>query len=95
MQPDDWDEEAPYEILDEDAEKPEGWLDDEATTISDPGSWLLNLNQLKSHPLIQTLQNLRNGTMLKMVTGSPRRFPTRNVRKDLDVVNGNGESQSG
>ncbi len=36
-QPEDWDEEAPYEILDEEAEKPEGWLDDEELTIPDPG----------------------------------------------------------
>ena len=37
LQPDDWDEDAPYEITDEDAVKPEGWLDDEPTTIPDPG----------------------------------------------------------
>jgi hypothetical protein len=37
IQPDDWDEDAPFEIPDEDAEKPEGWLDDESTTIPDPG----------------------------------------------------------
>jgi len=41
IQPDDWDEEASYEILDEDAEKPEGWLDDEPTTIPDSGPLLL------------------------------------------------------
>ena len=35
--PEDWDEDAPYEILDEDAVKPEGWLDDEPLTIPDPG----------------------------------------------------------
>jgi hypothetical protein len=34
--PDDWDEDAPYEILDEDAVKPEGWLDNEPSTIPDP-----------------------------------------------------------
>ena len=37
MQPDDWDEDAPYEIPDEDAVKPEGWLDDEPEFIDDPG----------------------------------------------------------
>ena len=30
------DEDAPLEILDEDAEKPEGWFDDELTIIPDP-----------------------------------------------------------
>ena len=37
-QPDDWDEDAPYEIPDEDAVKPEGWLDDEPEFIPDPGA---------------------------------------------------------
>jgi hypothetical protein len=37
IQPGDWDEEAPFEILDDEAEKPEGWLDDEPATIPDPG----------------------------------------------------------
>ena len=37
-QPDDWDEDAPYEIPDEDAIKPEGWLDDEPEFIPDPGA---------------------------------------------------------
>ena len=37
--PEDWDEDAPYEILDEDAEKPEGWLVDEPLNIPDPGAW--------------------------------------------------------
>jgi hypothetical protein len=54
VQPDDWDEEASYEILDEDAEKPEGWLDDEPTTIPDAGMLPLDLNQLKSHSLFKT-----------------------------------------
>ena len=36
-QPDDWDEDAPYEILDEEASKPDGWLDDEPDVIPDPG----------------------------------------------------------
>jgi hypothetical protein len=36
-QPEDWDEEAPYEIIDTEATKPEGWLDDEPLTIPDPG----------------------------------------------------------
>ena len=35
--PDDWDEDAPYEILDEEAQKPEGWLDDEPLSTPDPG----------------------------------------------------------
>ncbi|CAG8797256.1 25503_t:CDS:2, partial [Racocetra persica] len=34
--PDDWDEDAPYEIPDEDAKKPEGWLDNEPLNIPDP-----------------------------------------------------------
>jgi len=33
--------------------------------------------------------------MLKMVTGSLRLSLTPNARKDLDVVNGNGESWYG
>ena len=37
IQPADWDENEPYEILDEEAVKPEGWLDDELLTIPDPG----------------------------------------------------------
>lgn len=35
--PEDWDEDAPYEIPDLDAAKPEGWLDDEPLTVPDPG----------------------------------------------------------
>ena len=35
--PDDWDEDAPYEIPDEEAVKPEGWLDDEPEFVPDPG----------------------------------------------------------
>jgi hypothetical protein len=38
VKPDDWDEDAPYEIPDEDAEKPEGWLDDEPAYVPDPDS---------------------------------------------------------
>jgi len=34
--PEDWDEDAPYEIIDSDAVKPESWLDDEPLTIADP-----------------------------------------------------------
>ncbi|KAH9486434.1 116 kDa U5 small nuclear ribonucleoprotein component [Psilocybe cubensis] len=34
--PEDWDEDAPFEIVDEEAIKPEGWLDDEPLTIPDP-----------------------------------------------------------
>jgi len=37
--PDDWDEDAPYEILDEEAQKPEGWLDSEPLSIPDPGEY--------------------------------------------------------
>jgi len=37
LQPNDWDEDAPYEILDMDAKKPDDWLDDEPETIADPG----------------------------------------------------------
>jgi hypothetical protein len=92
LQPEDWDEEAPFEIPDEDATKPEGWLDDEPTTVPDPGQLLSDLNQPKSHLLFQMPQSLRNGTTLRTVTGSPQLFPTLNARKDLGVVNGNGES---
>lgn len=34
--PEDWDEEAPYEIVDEEATIPEDWLVDEPSTIADP-----------------------------------------------------------
>lgn len=34
--PEDWDEDAPYEIVDEDAKKPDDWLDNEPTVIPDP-----------------------------------------------------------
>lgn len=34
--PDDWDEDAPYEIVDESATKPDDWLDDEPAMIPDP-----------------------------------------------------------
>lgn len=34
--PEDWDEDAPRQILDESAEKPDGWLDDEPDMIPDP-----------------------------------------------------------
>ncbi|KAF6748416.1 Calreticulin family-domain-containing protein [Ephemerocybe angulata] len=34
--PEEWDEDAPYEIKDEEAVKPEGWLDDEPSTVPDP-----------------------------------------------------------
>jgi hypothetical protein len=39
IQPADWDEEALYEIPDEEAEKPEGWLEDEPLSIPDPGTF--------------------------------------------------------
>lgn len=38
LQPEDWDEDAPYEIPDEEAVKPEGWLDDEPDMVPDPGN---------------------------------------------------------
>lgn len=34
--PEDWDEDAPFEILDEEATKPADWLDDEPATVPDP-----------------------------------------------------------
>ena len=37
MKPDGWDGVAPYEILDEEATKPEGWLDDELKFIANSG----------------------------------------------------------
>jgi len=39
VQPADWDEDAPFEIPDEDAVKPGGWLDDEPLSIPDPGMY--------------------------------------------------------
>jgi calnexin len=36
VKPEDWDEDAPYEIVDEEATKPEDWLEDEPTMIPDP-----------------------------------------------------------
>ncbi|KAF7938144.1 hypothetical protein BELL_0045g00070 [Botrytis elliptica] len=34
--PEDWDEDAPFEIVDEEATKPEDWLEDEPLSIPDP-----------------------------------------------------------
>lgn len=34
--PEDWDEEAPFEIVDEEATKPEDWLEDEPLVVPDP-----------------------------------------------------------
>jgi calnexin len=34
--PEDWDEDAPFEVVDETATKPEDWLEDEPLTIPDP-----------------------------------------------------------
>ena len=50
-QPEDWDEDAPYEIPDEDAVKPEGWLDDEPETVHDPGSYPLIVCVYEINPL--------------------------------------------
>jgi len=36
VKPEDWDEDAPYEIVDEEAEKPSDWLESEPLTIPDP-----------------------------------------------------------
>jgi hypothetical protein len=36
VKPDDWDEDAPMEIVDEEATKSEGWLDDEPEEIDNP-----------------------------------------------------------
>ena len=52
MQPDDWDEDAPYEIPDEDAVKPEGWLDDEPEYIPDPGRFILRGRALPESLLV-------------------------------------------
>ena len=46
LQPEDWDEDAPYEIPDEDAVKPEGWLDEEPETVPDPGMRLSSMKDL-------------------------------------------------
>lgn len=43
LQPAEWDEDAPYEIPDVDATKPDDWLEDEPQTILDPGSSSSNL----------------------------------------------------
>jgi hypothetical protein len=37
VKPEDWDEDAPRTIPDEEAQKPEGWLDEEAAEVDDPG----------------------------------------------------------
>ncbi|MBE7181762.1 MAG: hypothetical protein INR71_11255, partial [Terriglobus roseus] len=34
--PEDWDEDAPFEVIDEEAEKPADWLDDEPSMVPDP-----------------------------------------------------------
>jgi calnexin len=34
--PEDWDEDAPFEVVDEEATKPDDWLDDEPTSVPDP-----------------------------------------------------------
>ncbi|CAM9582776.1 unnamed protein product [Ectocarpus sp. 4 AP-2014] len=38
VKPDDWDEDAPKKIVDEDAEMPEGWLEEEEEIVPDPSS---------------------------------------------------------
>lgn len=48
------DEDAPAKIADEDAVKPEGWLDDEAEYIGDPDAvkpedWYVISNHIHSH----------------------------------------------
>jgi hypothetical protein len=47
VKPDDWDEDAPQKIEDSEAEKPEGWLDDEPAEVVDPG--LISRNSLISY----------------------------------------------
>ena len=49
--PEDWDEDAPFEVVDEDAVKPEGWLDDEPLTIADPGEFASSSFVNDVHPL--------------------------------------------
>lgn len=91
-QPEDWDEDAPYEILDEDAAQPEGWLVQEPLTIPDPGKQAIKIS-LGSHDFImQTLPSLRSGTTLKTVIGLLLQFPIPNALKHLDAVNGSGKS---
>ncbi len=80
FQPEDWDEDAPYEIPDEEAVTPEGWLENEPETIPDPGECLrlfkleLNTNSLL---LLDAEKPEEGGMMRRTVTGSPRPFVTR------------------
>lgn len=89
--PDDWDEDAPYEILDEEAQKPEGWLDEEPLSIPDPGGYFLAFGlRVSTYAHIQMLRSPRNGMMTKMATGSRPLFPTPSVTKPLVVASGSG-----
>ena len=86
----DWDEDAPFEVVDEEAVKPEGWLDNEPLTVADPGGFDYGFLVNNSHPILQTPPSLKSGTTRKMVTGSLLPYPTPSVLKPRVVENGNG-----
>ena len=88
--PDDWDEDAPYEILDDEAQKPEGWLDNEPLNIPDPGESLQASALCGSLIHIQMPRSPKSGMTRKMATGSHPRFPTLSVTKPLVVASGSG-----
>ena len=88
--PDDWDEDAPYEIPDEDAIKPEGWLDDEPEFIPDPGMPVFRNIVFHVLTSVQTLRSPRSGTMKKTVTGLLLQFVTRSVTRLPVAASGSG-----
>lgn len=50
VKPEEWDEDAPLEIIDEDEVKPEGWLEDEADEVDDSGGLPSPPLSTPSHP---------------------------------------------
>jgi len=89
--PDDWDEDAPYEILDEEAQKPEGWLDDEPSIIPDPGVYFPAFGLCLT--LMYTTQmpkSRKSGMMRKMATGLLPLFQTPSVKRLLAAASGSG-----
>ena len=90
VQPADWDEDAPFEVLDGDAVKPEGWLDDEPLSIPDPGMYTVYMFMCVLTDAVQMLRSLRSGTTRRTVTGLHLPSLTPSVRKHPDAVNGTG-----
>lgn len=90
MQPEDWDEDAPYEILDTEAVKPEGWLDDEPLTIPDPGKHPRVASFINRFPdtRTQTHRSPMNGMTRRTVIGLHLPSLTLSARRPLAVVNG-------